>query len=339
LLAILMTLAATVAACSSSGSAPTASGSAASASGSAAASSGSSATYNIAYIGTKTVTFQDATFAGLQSVPGVKATFIEVGFDVTKQAEAIQNAVASGKYKGIVLDPDSATGVVAAVNQAIKAGIQVYNVDSPMGPDPYSLKPQIKGQAGAVVGDYTLFGKSAAQLAIQACNAVKASPPCEIARIGGLPQFAVETEQQNGSSAVIKAAGSNYQMLPTIYAGGYDANSGLKAAQNLLAAHPGVKVIFASDPVIKGVQQVVKGKGIQLIGIAGTQYAYQQVANGGYYGEVASFPVYEGMVAGESIVKHIQNPNLPADNPSAVEPGLPLAATKANLGSFRGQYE
>jgi ribose transport system substrate-binding protein len=271
-------------------------------------------------------------------VPGVKATFIEVGFDVTKQAQAIQNAVATRKYRGIVVDPNSATGLIAAVNQAIKAGVWIYNVDSPMGPDPYSTKPQLSGQAGAVVADYTQIGKTAGQLAVQGCQAKKVSP-CQIARVGGLPQFAVETEQQNGASTAIKAAGSQYQMLPTVYAGGYDANSGVKAAQDLVAAHPDVDVIFASDPVLKGVQQVVKGKGIQLIGIAGTHYAFQQVVNGTYFGEVASFPVYEGKVAGESIVKHIKNSSAAPDNPSAIAPGLPFATTQANLGTFRGQYE
>ena len=231
------TLAAMLTACGSSGSS-----SAGSASGE----------YNVAYIGSKTVSFQNAVFQGLSSVPGVKATFIEVGFDVSKQSQAIQNAVASGKYKGIVVLPNSATGLIAAVNQAVRAGIQVYNVDSPIGTDPYSTKVQIKGQAGAVVADGTHDGEELGKLAVQACQAKKVSP-CEVARIGGLPQFAIETELQNGVASALKAAGSKYRMLRTIYGGGYDANSGVKAAQDLLASQPGVDVVIATDPVMKGV--------------------------------------------------------------------------------------
>ncbi|MFT4081541.1 MAG: sugar ABC transporter substrate-binding protein [Nocardioides sp.] len=300
--------------------------------------SSSDGKYNIAYIGSKGTSFQTAIYSGIKSVDGVTASFIEVGFDVTKEVQAIQNAVASGRYQGLVIFPNSATGLVAAVNQAIKAGIQVFNVDSPIGSDPYSTKPQIKGQAGAVVADDAAVGKKAGELAVEACKAKNISP-CNVARVGGLPQFAVETEFENGSKDALAAAGTDNHLLKTVYAGGYDSNSGYKAAQDVMAANPDVNVILSADPLMKGIQQAVKGKGIQLVSYAGTKYAYEQVANGTYYGEIAFFPVYEGEVAAKSIIAHIKDPKLPANNPPAAAPGLPFFSTKATLGDFRGQYE
>jgi ribose transport system substrate-binding protein len=179
-----------------------------------------------------------------------------------------------------------------------------------------------------------------AELALQACKAAGESP-CTIARIGGLPQFATEQLLTKGSQDTIAAAGSAAKLVSTVYAGGYTANDGLKAAQDLLTAHPDLDVILGPDPLLKGIEQAVgkSGKHVQLVGLAGTKYGMTAVADGRYFGEVVFFPKYLGEQAGKTILKHVADPSLKGEAPPAARPDVPLVYTKANIDRFAGEYD
>ncbi|MFE2218240.1 sugar ABC transporter substrate-binding protein [Streptomyces canus] len=295
----------------------------------------------IAFIGSKMVDYQNAIFRGMSSVDGVKVTFIESGFDPNKQSQAMDNAVASGRYKGIVLVPNSATGLIPAAQRAIAAGIQVVNVSTTLGPDEQSNKVQLKGQAASIVEQFEPYAEDMAKLALRACAEARQSP-CTIARIGGLPQYAVEGSLTKGVAKVVAEAGSDAKVVATTFAGGYGPTEGLKAGQDLLASHPKVNVVLASTQAMQGVEQAVTEAGldfhqVHLIGLGGNKFGMKSVAAGRRYGEVAFFPSYVGKTAAETLLKHIADPDLKGETLSAADPHLPLVYTKKNADQFKGQ--
>ncbi len=303
-------------------------------------SSAGSSTARVAFLGTKSASFQNAIYKGLTSVNGIQADFIEVGFDVNKQSQAVDDAVASGKYQGIIMEPNSPTGLIPATTRAIAKGIQVINVEASLGADIKSNAVQIPGQAASIVEPFDKLGSLQTKLALKACkdNGVAV---CNIARIGGLPQFGTEQIFTDSTTSETANAGASAKLVGNIYAGGYAAGDGLKAAQDLLSSHPEVNVIMSADPLLKGIAQAVtsSGKKVQIIGIGGSSYGMAQVKAGKWYGDVAFFPEYAGKLSGETMLKHLADPSLKGEELSPSQPGVGPDFTKETADSFAGQYD
>jgi ribose transport system substrate-binding protein len=320
--------------CSTPGAAP------GSTSGASASAGAGGEDINVVYIGSKGTTFENAIFDGLDSVDGIKATFVDIAFDVTKQSQAIDDAVVSGKYQGIVLLPANATGPVPAVERAIAAGIQVVNVASALGPDVTSTAPQVKGVAASIIPSPKVIAEQQWKMGLKYC-ADKGIAVCNIGRVDGLPQYPNAIIFKQVDEAQAKAAGSKVKHIETVYSGGFDASVGLTAGQDLLTAHPEINVLFAADPNMKGVEQAVANANadVALIGEGGTNYGLGQVRKGVWYGLIAHFPRTEGEMAGDAILRHLADPSLASEEITPKIDGIDTAFTKENIDTYDGQYE
>ena len=76
----------------------------------------------------------------------------------------------------------------------------------------------------------------------------------------------------------------------------YTTALGLKAAQDIVAAHPDVSVIVSADQAITGAVQAVKDikDKVRLVGYGGGAIALQGIASGERFGTVMQMPATEG---------------------------------------------
>jgi ribose transport system substrate-binding protein len=317
-------------------------GGCASAGGNAAAGSASDGgEVRVVYIGSKATTFAQAIHEGLDSVDGITADFIEVGFDEAKQAQALDDAVASGKYKAIVAIPSSSTALVPSVKRAIEAGVQFVNVEGHFGPDPKSVAVQLPGQTASIVTDYREQGKLMFETGLKYCEE-KGIKVCNMVRIDGLPQYATADLFAEADKAATEAAGDKANVYPTVFTGGYDTALGLKAGQDLLTAHPDVNVIFGQAPGVLGVMQaaanVGKDKTIGFVTQNADVTSIKSVKDGTSYASIALFPKTGGELAGQAILRHIADPSLEGETINPVPDGADLVITKENVDSFTPQF-
>lgn len=293
------------------------------------------------YIGSKATTFAQAIFEGLDSVDGITADFIEVGFDEAKQAQAFDDAVASGKYKAVVAIPSSSTALIPSVKRATEAGVQFVNVEGHFGPDPKSVEVQLPGQSASIVTDFREQGTLMFETALKYCEE-RGIKVCNMVRIDGLPQLAVADLFAEADKAAAEAAGDKVNVYPTVFTGGYDAALGLKAGQDLLTEHPDVNVIFGQGPGVLGVMQaaanVGKDKTIGFITQNGDSAAIKSVKDGTSYATIPLFPRTAGELAGQAILRHVADPTLAGETINPVPEGADLVITKEKADSFTVQF-
>jgi ABC-type sugar transport system substrate-binding protein len=92
---------------------------------------------------------------------------------------------------------------------------------------------------------------------------------------------------------------------------------------------------------MQGVEQAVASSGLDvaMIGLAGTNYALDQVRAGKWYGDVALFPITAGQLAGEAMLRHVADPTLAGETISPLLKGVGPMFTKDNIDTYDGQYD
>lgn len=247
---------------------------------------------NIAFFGFAAAnSFAQATWKGVQQVAkecGASAKFFDPNFNAQTQVSQIQDAITTGQYQVFVVQANDGNAVVPAVKQAISKGITVVGEFTPIGPNYATIKPQVPGLI--FVGEAPVKnGVSLGKLGIEACKGLK---PCEVAYLQGFKSLPLDNAR---TAAVLKTLkkSKNIQVVASPE-GGYTQASGLKAAQDVLSAHPNVNVIIGSSQAIEGTELAVKRAGklgkIKLIGNGGSCQAIKGVLSGKWF---ASYVIAE----------------------------------------------
>jgi ribose transport system substrate-binding protein len=264
-----------------------------------------------------------------------KLTVFDGALTPPTQTKQLQDAVASGKFDGIVLQPVYGAGLVADATAAIKAGIAVGNIDQILGADNTTANSQIPGLMANVVFVPSELGRKIGELVVKAC-AEKAANPCNVGYI-----FSVKAAALDGSlrTAFDKAIAVNPNIK--IVAEGesfYATAAGLKASQDMLQAHPDLTVITGADQAITGAVEAVKAANladkVALVGYGGGAIAFLGIADGSRYGTVMQAPTTEGRLGVQQLIDAIRS-GTPA-------PGVDVLAnlpdggvvTKANVQTF-----
>jgi ribose transport system substrate-binding protein len=307
-----------VAACSSSSAttaptaaAPTAAPAASAAAPASAAPSAAAKTLQLAYISFAVANSYDAPMlAAAQAAAAAgnaQLTVMDGNLDPATQTKQLQDAVASGKYDGIVVQPVYGGALVTGVADAISKGISVGNIDQVLGTDYTTAASQVPGLSANVIFVASDLGKKIADLAIKACAATGASP-CKIGYIFSVKAAGLDQELRKAFDAEIAST-------PTIQvvAEGesfYTSAAGLKAAQDMLTAHPDINVIMGADQAITGALQAVQSAGVKgkvmLVGYGGGAVALQGIQSGDRFGTVMQMPATEGRVGVANLIQAIR---------------------------------
>jgi len=232
-------------------------------------------------------------------------TVMDGNLDPAAQTKQLQDATASGKYDGIIVQPVFGASLVTGVQAAIAKGIAVGNIDQILGTDYTTSNPQVQGLSANVVFVASTLGKKIADLAIKACGSAN---PCKIGYIFSVKAAALDLELRKAFDAEI----ASNPAIKVVAEGEsfYTSAAGLKAAQDMLTAHPDINVIMGADQAITGALQAVTSAGVKdkvaLVGYGGGAVALQGIASGDRYGTVMQAPATEGRVGVTNLIQAIR---------------------------------
>jgi ribose transport system substrate-binding protein len=281
--------------------------------------------------------FAQATYAGIQEQAkkeGVETKFFDPNFDAQTQVSQIQNAITTGEYQAFIVQANDGNAVVPPIREAIEEGITVVGEFTPVGTRYDTIEPQVDGLI--FVGEPpTENGTALGELGVEACKDVK--PTCEVAYLEGFKTLPLDNARTDAVKAALEE-GSNVEIVASLE-GGYTEESGLKAAQNVLQAHPDVDVMIGSSQAIAGAEQAVEDADaeVQLIGNGGSRQAVAAVKEGRWYATYVGAEKSAGAKAAELAIAAARGEKVPStfDTRQLQEP----LGTKEGLGSFEGQYD
>ena len=188
--------------------------------------------------------------------------------DVSKQVNGVLDLVAQ-KLDGILISPIDAVATGAAYEAAHKAGIPIISI---------ARGSKSKYQTLFVAMDSKQIGRDIADWA-----AAKSGKKGKVAMISGPPGANVFEDLADG----FKEAIAKYPDMPIVYeqSGALTRERGLTQAEDIMVAHPDVRVIYGgNDEIALGATQVVgtagKSSDIIITGLNGVPPALKSVAKG-----------------------------------------------------------
>ncbi|WP_243719552.1 sugar ABC transporter substrate-binding protein [Actinomadura sp. KC06] len=239
---------------------------------------------SIAFFGfAKANSFSQATFEGVKeqaAKEGGKAEFFDSGFDAQTQLRQLQDAITSKRFGVFVLQANDGTAVVPAVRQAVRSGIAVVVQFTPVGTRYDTAEPQVPGVI-SLVDVPVQNGRQLGVLGVGACQASKAKP-CKVAYLEGLKTLPLDNARTKAVVDSLKAA-KDVEVVAQVE-GGYTRDSGRKAMQDLLQAHPDVDVVIGSSQALFGAEGVAKGKDVLYVGNGASRQAVTAVREGRWFG-------------------------------------------------------
>ena len=250
------------------------------------------------------------------------------------QTQQLQDAIASGKYDGIILQPVFGPALVPGAEQAIAAGIHIGNIDQILGSDNTTAESQVEGQLVNVVFVPSELGRKIGEMVVEACADAN---PCNVGYIWSVKAAALDQELKKAFDEAtsvnpnikVVAEGESFYTTP----------AGLAAAQNMLTAHPDLTVITGADQAITGAVTAVQAAELQdqvkLVGYGGGAIAFQGIAAGERYGTTMQAPATEGGLGTQMFIDAIRAGG-------EVQPGIDVLAdlpdggvvTKDNVDQF-----
>ena len=205
---------------------------------------------------------------------GDQLIFLDANGDVNKQNNDIQDLISRG-VKVLILNPVNPQAVAPSIEAAKSAGIPVITVDRPIE----------KGAVAHVGRDNVKMGNLVGQAVLEYLKSKNISPAsAKVIEIQGDAGGIVMANRRDGFHAAVKAAG--VPIIEGPYSEYIRANA-VTAMQDLLQAHPDVKVVYAhNDDMALGALQVLKEAGrndVAVAGIDGLSEALKIMKPGGQY--------------------------------------------------------
>ena len=286
----------------------------------------------------KSNSFTQAVLAGVQE--GAAAAGAEVvdlstaAYDAAAQIKAVQDQTIKGDAQMYVMLASDSVGMATAAQEAIAKGITVVAAFTPLGAKFDTLEPQVPGLV--VVGETPISnGKVLAELAVSACEG-KAT--CNVAYLEGVKALPLDNARTAAFVSTLKASTAKGSVIKLVaqVEGGYAADSGKKAAQDVIQAHPEVNVMVGSSQAILGATDVVDTTKVALIGNGSSTEAYANVKSGKWFGLYNSDIKGMGVKSVEVGLAQAngQKPTPMFDTQTLLDPH----GTKAVIGDLMGTY-
>jgi ribose transport system substrate-binding protein len=284
----------------------------------------------------KANSFAQATWAGVQQYAAshnATATFLDSNFDGPTQVNQLQDAVTSKRYNVVIVQANDGTAIVSAVKQAVAAGITVVIEFTPVGGDYGTTAAQVPGTV-SIVDAPVYNGQGLATLGLGACKQAKATP-CKVAYLQGFANYPLDTARTNATVSALEEGGAK---VVASVVGGYTADSGRTAFQNVLQAHPDVNVVIGSSQAIEGAAPLAKGKHIQFVGNGGSTQAFAGVESGAWYGAYDIPEKTEGARAAELGLDKARGKTVPTATDARSLTPFKALGTKATLAGLTADY-
>lgn len=269
---------------------------------------------------------------------GITITEFDAQFDPAKQTAQFQDAIASGKYDGIMLVSINGPGAIPDVEAAIAAGIEVVILNQVVGTDLKTSDPQVDGIAASVMAAPFRSGEREGALTVKACEGID---PCEVVFIYGIKGIPLDDALRAGFDEVI-AAHANIKVVAEGEGKYLGPDGGIAAIQDILQINDHFHVVVGADQSIQGAAIALADAGmagkVKLIGLGGSKPAIDGITDGSWFGGVYGAPGDEGRLAMEAMVDALVNKNHQGGiDPLKTIPDEGLI-TKDNVAKFSPQW-
>jgi len=211
---------------------------------------------------------------------------------------AVVKDMINKKYSALLLSPISDGNLVPGVEDAIKAGIPVLNVNDGI----IAIAPNYVGpraiQNGELAAEWI---------------ANKIEKKGEVAIVIGMPKAFAARQRTTGFENWMKTNAPDVQIVEKQNAD-WDRAKAKDLADTWIKKHPNLKAIFCNnDTMALGVVEAVKasGKSILVVGVDGIGEAYESIKKGELSATVDSFPKYKGQVAVETAIRILGGQKVP----------------------------
>jgi ribose transport system substrate-binding protein len=227
--------------------------------------------------------FAQGTFLGVEEAAadnGATATFVDGAFDAQQQVQQVRDAITSKQFDVIIIQANDNLALQAPLQEAADAGISVVVQYGVVGPDFSTVDPQIDG-AISIVELPADNGERLGELGLQACEQVD-EKPCKVAYLEGFKALPLDNARTEAVKATLETD-SDVELVASVE-GGYSADAGRTAFQNVLQADPDVDVVIGSSQAITGAYEVAgPDSGILFIGNGASQPNVDAVRNGDWF--------------------------------------------------------
>lgn len=248
--------------------------------------------------------FAQGVFLGVQQAAeenNATATFVDGAFDAQAQVQQVRDAITSEQFDVIVIEANDNLALQAPLQEAVDAGITVVVEFSVVGPDFDTIEPQVEG-AISIVDLPTDNGTALGGLGVEACATVE-EKPCQVAYLEGFKALPLDNARTDAVKAEL-ATDDSIELVASVE-GGYTADAGRAAFQNVIQANPDVDVVIGSSQAISGAAAVAgDSSDILWIGNGASQSNVESVRNGDWFAVYVVDAVADGKKATELGLGH-----------------------------------
>jgi ribose transport system substrate-binding protein len=224
---------------------------------------------------------------------GAQLIVVDAQSNIQKQNSDVQSLITKG-IDVLLLNPVNPSGVKPALRAAQQANIPVITVDR-------SVKDKVDSYIGR---NNKEMGVLAGEKAVELLGG-KSKAKGTIIEIQGDAGDIVTQNRHDGFHTVVDKE-KGIKVIQGPYSD-YVRSEAVTAMQDLLQAHPEVKLVYAhNDDMALGAMQVLEQAGrkdVKVVGIDGLMEAVKQIKNGKFNATVLNDPISEGTLAIQAAVK------------------------------------
>lgn len=290
--------------------------------------------------------FNQATYEGVQEEAAARGYDTEIfdgGFDPALQYSQIEDALATGRFVGMIVAPNDPIGIAGAVEQAVAEGVPFGTTLFPIGPELNTLDPQVEGLT-VTAASPPVDGATVQAEALVAHCADK--NPCRVVILIGFKLFPFDNLRLETFQQVL-GRHANIDVV-AVGEGQYSPDVSLQAMTDILQANPDVDAVLSNaDQHLVGVEIALEAAGMNaadlyLSGGGAAAIAIDAIREGRWDATLAYFPKTMGRLAMEQIANAIEGkPVTSAINMDLVGPVQAMINAEVLEANpdFRGEWD
>jgi len=301
------------------------------------------ATLQLAYLSFAVANSYDAPMlAAAQAAAAnlnAQLTVFDANNNPDAQTQQLQDALTSGQFDGIIVQPIYGPGLIPLIEEGIADGAQIAVLDQILGEDLTTSEKQVDGLAANVVFVQSEIGRKQGELTVRACQEHNLDP-CNVGFLYNIKVSSLDTAIRTAFDEVI----ADHPEIQVVAEGEafYNVAVGMSATQDMLTRSPDMNVLVGADQGITGAITAIDDAGktgeIVLIGYGGAALAYLRIADGTQYATVAQRPATEGQYVVEDLVRAIRTSEpQPARDPVGELPDDGIV-TQENVHNFVAEW-
>lgn len=238
-----------------------------------------------------------------QNVGDYKMSFVSVDGqdDISKQIKGVEDLISKG-VNVIVLNPLDPKALVPTVNAAAKSGIPVFIVDSYIDPSArYVTSVMADNQGnGELLGSWAAEKLKGTPIHMALISGAQGNPVGREKRLGFM-RGVIDQQLISEGHAALSVASQGW--------GNWTISGGLKAAEDILVAHPDINLVVAENDAmamgaLRAINESKKGSPILVVGFDGQKDALKLIKDGTLGATALNSPGALAKLTVQSIVEY-----------------------------------